>query len=153
MEDMTVFVKTNTGFIITVHVEAVVSTVDDVKAKVKEVLGIPPREQRLLTYAGEKLKDSRLLSDYNLVCPWISLDLLAHLGSSMPLPMLQVHFDWIGDGGRTLCCDGDWAYCQRCGLVIECFIRLIPPEVVAARQPPMCFDTGPDGMVAFQNVE
>ena len=51
----------------TITLEVDVSdTINDVKAKVQERIGIPPDQQKIFNYDGKRMWERRSLSDYNI---------------------------------------------------------------------------------------
>ncbi|KAJ4803684.1 Polyubiquitin [Rhynchospora pubera] len=62
--DMSIFLVEMNGKIKTLEVETS-DTIENLKAKVQEKLGIPVREQRLI-FHGKQLEDERTLAEYNI---------------------------------------------------------------------------------------
>ena len=61
---MDLYVKMSTGTVYTISVESG-DSVDNIKDKIQELLGIPPVQQRLF-FAGKEIENGKTLADYNI---------------------------------------------------------------------------------------
>ncbi|CAF3676984.1 unnamed protein product [Rotaria sp. Silwood1] len=98
------FIKMLNGLIIECEVKSGAS-IEDIKARIKELEEIPPGQQRLL-FRGKQLEDGKIMSDYNIT-PESTIHLVAKLHDTKPVILDSATLDPIHNYDFTNINDGD----------------------------------------------